>query len=432
MKYLFKNALVVTMNEGLDVLESCHVLVESDRIKAMGSSLSPELTEGAQIIDAEGKLLMPGLINGHSHVPMTLLRNFADDMNLQTWLFDHIFPAEGKLTGEDVHWGTQLGIMEMLATGTTCFIDMYFFMDDIARAAELSGIRAQLSRGMTGQDKGPDFSENKSLNESIEFYKKWNGAAGGRITGAFAPHAIYTCSPEYIGAIRDAAEKYEAPIHVHLDETKVEHEDSLKNFGKTPARHLYDLGVFDRKTVAAHCVWVTGEDLELLKEKGVSMVHNPTSNLKLASGVAPVPAAMADGVNVLLGTDGASSNNNLNMFEEINRAALIHKGTTLNPLLISAAESLKMATVNGAKALGREDLGIVKAGGKADLILLDLDKPHFMPLHNPISALAYSAEGSDVCLTMVDGRILYENGEFKTIDKEKVYYSIRKICERIF
>jgi 5-methylthioadenosine/S-adenosylhomocysteine deaminase len=217
-----------------------------------------------------------------------------------------------------------------------------------------------------------------------------------------------------------------------VDETKVEHEDSLKNFGKTPTKHLYDLGLFDQKAVAAHCVWITEEDISLLKEKDVSMVHNPSSNLKLASGVAPVPQALGKGVNVLLGTDGASSNNNLNMFEEINLAALIHKGTTHDPLLINAGEAVKMATVNGAKALGMDDLGSIKEGNKADLILLDLDKLHFMPLHNPISALAYSAQGSDVYMTMVDGHILYENGEFKTIDKEEVKYHINKICERVF
>lgn len=431
MKIVFKNALVITMNEDMDIIKSCDVLVENDRIKAVGT-VSPELLENARVIDATGKLLMPGLINGHSHAPMTLLRNYADDMNLQTWLFEHIFPAEDKFTGEDVYWATLLGIMEMLASGTTCFVDMYFFMDDMVKAVIESGIRAQLCRGVTCMDDGPDFSENIKLKESIDFYKKWNGAAEGRLMGALGPHAIYTCSTNYIKAIRDAAEKYNAPIHVHVDETRVEHEDCLKNHGKTPTRYLYDLGLFDQKTIAAHCVWVTPEDRLLLKEKGVSMVHNPSSNLKLASGVAPVSQALKEGVNVMLGTDGASSNNNLNMFEEINLAALIHKGTALDPLLISASEALKMATVNGAKGIGREDLGMIKPGNKADLILLDLEKPHFKPLHNPVSTLAYSAQGSDVCLTMVDGCILYDHGTFPTIDTEKVYAQIEKSCQRIF
>ncbi|MCX7773003.1 MAG: amidohydrolase [Clostridia bacterium] len=431
MKYLFKNALVVTMNQKSEVLKDCDVLIENDHIKAIGN-ISDEDKEKAHVIEASGKLLMPGLVNAHSHAPMTLLRNYADDMDLQTWLFEHIFPTEDKFTGHDIHIGTMLGIMEMLASGTTSFIDMYFYMDDMARAVEESGIRAQLSRGVTNPQTGSDFSEDKKLLESIEFYKKWNGAADGRITGAFAPHAIYTCSPEYIRAVRDAAEKLSAPIHVHVDETRVEHEDCLKQHGKTPTKHLYDLGLLDLKTVAAHCTWVTEEDMALLKEKQVTIAHNPASNLKLASGVAPVPEALKLGINVALGTDGASSNNNLNLFEEINLAAFIHKGTRHDPLLISAAEALTMATANGAKALGMHNLGMVSEGNKADLILVDLEKPHFKPLHNPISALAYSAQGADVCLTMVDGRILYQDGEYKTIDKEKVWYELDKIVKRIF
>lgn len=430
MKYLFKNASVLTM-DNTEILKSCDVLVENDVIGAIGS-LNNEHIQNARIIDASGKLLMPGLINGHCHVPMTLLRNYADDMNLQTWLFEHIFPVEDRLQGEDIYYGSLLGIMEMIASGTTCFIDMYDYMNDMAKAVEESGIRAQLSRGMINTGDGPDFSDDTRLNETIDFYKRWNGAANGRITGAFAPHAIYTCSPSYISAIVEAAQKYGAPIHVHLDETLVEHEDCLKKYGKTPTRHLYDLGIFDQKTVAAHCVWITEEDMRIMAENKVTMTHNPSSNLKLASGIAPVPHALSMGVNVALGTDGASSNNNLNMFEEINLAALIHKGVNQNPLLINAMESLKMATVNGAIALGTDNLGVIKEGAKADIILIDMNKPHLMPVHNIVSALAYSVQGSDVCLTMVDGEILYENGEFKTIDSEKVSYGIRKSCERLF
>ena len=430
MKYLFKNAMVLTMNY-TEILKSCDVLVENGVISAIGI-LNNEQIQNAKIIDASGKLLMPGLINGHCHVPMTLLRNYADDMNLQTWLFEHIFPVEDKLLGEDIYFGTLLGIMELLASGTTCFIDMYDHMDDLAKAVEESGIRAQLSRGMINTGDGPDFSGDARLNETINFYKKWNGAANGRITGAFAPHSIYTCSPAYIKAIGEAAKRYGAPIHVHLDETLVEHEECLKKYGKTPTKHLYDLGIFEQRTVAAHCVWITVEDIRIMADNKVTMTHNPSSNLKLASGFAPVPNALSMGVNVALGTDGASSNNNLNMFEEINLAALIHKGANHNPLLINAMESLKMATVNGAAALGTDNLGAIKEGAKADVILIDMDKPHLMPVHNVVSSLAYSVQGSDVCLTMVDGVILYENGEFKTIDKEKVSHGIRKSYERLF
>lgn len=431
MKYLFKNALVVTMNQNMEVLKSCDVLVENGIISAVGMSGAKERCDAA-VIDASGKLLMPGLINGHCHVPMTLMRNYADDMDLQTWLFDYIFPVEEKMSGEDIYWGSLLGIMEMIATGTTCFIDMYDHMNCIVKAVEESGIRAHLSRGVTNFEEGTDFSRHKGLNEAIDFYRRWNGAANGRITGAFAPHAIYTCTTEFIRAIIETAKRFNAPIHVHLDETRVEHEDCLKKYGKTPTRYLYDLGLFDQRTVAAHCVWITDEDIDLLAEKNVTIAHNPTSNLKLASGVAPVPRALNKGVNVILGTDGASSNNNLNMFEEIHLASLIQKGVNNDPLLINAKTVMRMATTNGAAALGAKDLGIIEAGAKADLILVDLDKPHLMPLHNALSALVYSAQGSDVYMTMVDGRILYENGEFKTIDKEKVRYNIKKCCDRLF
>lgn len=426
MNTIIRNATVLTMNDKNEILNNADVLIEDGVIRRIGTGLS-ELSGHADIIEGGGKLLMPGLINCHCHVPMTVLRNYADDMELQTWLFEHIFPAEDRMTDEDIHWGTFLGIMEMLATGTTCFADMYGSMDSIASAVESSGIRAQLSRGQLNGNAGEDFSDDIGMRESIEFIKKWHGAADGRITAAMAPHAIYTCSPDYIVAIRNQAEKLGVPIHAHVDETSREHSDCMKQYGKTPVRHLYDLGLFDLKTIAAHCVWITEEDMELFAEKGVSMVHNPASNLKLASGIAPVPTAISKGVNVCLGTDGAASNNNLNQWEELYLASIIHKGALLDPLAIKAEEALRMATVNGARALGLPQVGSIKEGNRADLIIIDMEKPHLKPLNNIASALVYSAQGSDVCMTMVDGRILYQDGEFKTIDKEKVYYHINRL-----
>lgn len=429
MKTIIKNATVLTMNTQRDILKNTDVLIENGRIAGLGRDLADEQ---ANTVDGTDKLVMPGLVNGHCHVPMTLLRNYADDINLQDWLFNYIFPAEDKFSGQDVHWGALVGIMEMLATGTTCFADMYFFMDDIAAAVEQSGIRAQLSKGQTNNATGVDFSSDKSMLDSIGFINQWHGAANGRITAAMAPHAVYTCSPDYIRAIKENAEKFGVPIHVHVDETRIEHEDCLKQYGKTPTRHLYDLGLFDLNAIAAHCVWVTDEDIELLKEKHISVIHNPSSNLKLASGIAPIPGMQKKGLNLALGTDGASSNNNLNLWEEIHLAAILHKGATLDPLLLKAMEVLEMATVNGAHALGLKDVGSIEAGKKADLIMVDLKKPHLKPLHKIESALVYSAQGSDVCLTMVDGRVLYEKGEFKTIDAEKVYYQLDKLFSKLF
>lgn len=431
MNTIIRNATVLTMNDRNEILEHTDVAIKDGVIEKIGPDLA-KTADGAQIIDGSGKLVMPGLINGHCHVPMTLLRNYADDMALQTWLFDHIFPVEAKLNEDDVYWGSLVGIMEMLSTGTTCFADMYYFMDAIASAVESSGIRAQLSRGQTCMDSGTDFSENQAMRESVDFVRKWNGAAEGRITAAMAPHAIYTCSPDYIRAIVKNAEKLDVPIHVHLDETMTEHEDSLKNFGKTPTAHLYDLGVFERKTIAAHCVCITDDDMRLLEEKGVSIIHCPASNLKLASGIAPIPKAISKGLNVCIGTDGASSNNNLNLWEDMYLTSILHKGSAQDPLVLPAAEVLRMATVNGAKALGLPDTGSIQEGYKADLIIIDLDKPHLKPLHNLYSAVVYSAQSSDVVMTMVDGRILYQDGEFKTIDKEKVYANLERVCKRLF
>lgn len=431
MNHIIRNATILTMNDRNEILEHSDVVVEGGIIARIGPGAG-KAADNANIIDGSGKLLMPGLINGHCHVPMTLLRNYADDMDLQTWLFEHIFPVEDRMNGDDIYWGTLLGIMEMVSTGTTCFADMYDGMDSIASAVERSGIRAQLSRGQTSNDPGPDFSQDPAMKDSVDFIKKWNGAAEGRITAAMAPHAIYTCSPAYIRAIAEMAERLGVPIHVHLDETVREHEECLKTHGKTPAAHLYDLGLFDLDTIAAHCVCITGEDMVRLKEKDVSVIHCPASNLKLASGIAPIPEAFSAGLNVCIGTDGASSNNNLNMWEDMYLASILHKGSRRDPKTITAADALRMATANGAKALGMPYVGSIREGNKADMILVDLGKPHLKPLHNLYSTLVYSAQGSDVSMTMVDGRILYQDGEFKTIDREKVYYHLEKVCERLF
>lgn len=434
MGYQIENITVITWDNGeLKIIRNATVETEQNKITYVGAKKSNFLKDnGKAKIDGAGKALIPGLVNAHTHIPMTLLRSYADDLDLHTWLFEHIFKIEDKLTADDVYWGTQFGLMEMLAGGTTCFSDMYYFVDSIAEATAESGMRALLSRGLTNNDDKDDYSDDYRLKEAEEIFKKWNGAVNDRIRVAFAPHAIYTCAPKYIKAVRDTAEKLNAYIHVHLDETLKEHEDSLRQFGKTPARHLYDIGLFDLPTIAAHCVHVTAQDLDLMKEKDVSFVHNPGSNLKLGSGIAPVPEALVKGINVALGTDGASSNNNLNMWEEINLAALIHKGVRRDPLAVKAEEAFKMATVNGAKALGFNNAGMIKEGCVADMVIVDLSKPHFLPEHNPVSNLAYSAQASDVEKVFVDGKILYDKGEYKTLDREKILYNVNRVCQRLF
>jgi len=430
MGYLINNITVLTWDNDIKIIENANVKVIGSKIAYIGTE--NQESSGLEIIDGKGKVLMPGLVNCHTHIPMSLLRSYADDMALHTWLYEHIFVVEAKLTAEDVYWGSQLALLEMVAGGTTCFADMYYFIDKIAEATAESGMRGLLSRGLINGAVLEDYSEDDRLNEAISVFRDWNGAFDGRIRIALAPHAVYTCSPQYIRAIRDTAEKLNAYVHVHVDETVKEHNDCLQQYGKTPVKHLYGTGLFDLPTIAAHCVHVTDRDMDLMKEKNVTFVHNPGSNLKLASGIAPVPDALEKGLNVALGTDGASSNNNLNMWEEINLASLIHKGARLDPLTVNAGESFRMATANGAKALGFSETGKIEEGFCADMIIIDAQKPHYFPKHNLISNIAYAAQASDVETVFVDGEILYHKGEYKTLDKEKILYNVEKTCNRLF
>ncbi len=431
MGYRIENVTVVTTGEDdLNLVRNATVITDKGKITYIGNN--PPKTPGHQIINGAGKALVPGLINAHTHVPMTLLRSYADDMALHTWLYDYIFPAEDKLTAEDIYWGSQLAFLEMIAGGTTCFCDMYYFIDRIAEATEACGLKALLTRGLINGDQLENYSNDDRLKEAISVFKQWNGAADGRIRVAFAPHALYTCAPGYIRAIRNTAEKLGAMIHTHVDETAKEHQDCLNLYKKTPTEHLYGIGLFDLPTIAAHCVHVTESDLDIMKEKKVTFVHNPGSNLKLGSGIAPVPAALNKGVNVALGTDGASSNNNLNMWEEINLAALIHKGASQDPLAVKAHEAFRMATVNGANALGFNNSGQLREGYQADMVLLNLSKPHYLPEHNLVSNLAYAAQASDVETVFVDGKILYDRGEYKTLDQERILHEINRIYRRLF
>lgn len=430
MGYYIKNITVLTWDQGIKIIENANVRIIGNKIAYIGTENQD--SSGYNIIDGKGKVLMPGLVNAHTHIPMTLLRSYADDMALHTWLYEHVFPVEARLTPEDVYWGSKLALLEMIAGGTTCFADMYYFVDKIAEATAQAGLRGLLSRGLINGAALEDYSDDDRLNEAVSLFNEWDGAMDGRVRIALAPHAVYTCSPQYIKAIRDTAEKLNAYIHVHVDETVKEHNDCLQQYGKTPARHLYDIGLFDLPTIAAHCVHVTDGDMNLMKEKNVAFIHNPGSNLKLASGIAPVPDALNKGLNVALGTDGASSNNNLNMWEELNLAALIHKGARLDPMAVNAAGAFKMATVNGAEALGFSKTGQIKEGFYADMIIIDATKPHYHPRHKLISNIAYSAQAADVETVFADGKMLYHKGEYKTLDKEKILFHVKKICKRLF
>jgi 5-methylthioadenosine/S-adenosylhomocysteine deaminase len=424
MNILIKNATLLSMGDKEEPVENVEVAIEKDKIKYIGEV--PEDFYAEKVIDARESLVMPGLIDGHTHIAMSLFRNYADDLPLMEWLKTRIWPLEEKLTAQDVYWGSMLGVAELIRSGVTCFSDMYFFMEETAKAVEEAGIRAVLARGLVGGDN----DDGRRFEETRKLYKSWHNGAGGRIKVMVGPHAPYTCSPGYLRKVVELARELNVGIHIHIAESADEVEESLKNYGKSPVRHIYDLGLFDIPTVAAHCVHLSDEDIEILAENKVSVVNNPTSNLKLASGFAPVEKMIKKGINVALGTDGPSSNNNLNMFEEMNLAAIINKSVNHDATSIPAITAIKMATVNGAKALGLEkEIASIEVGKKADLIIIDTQKPHFYPRHNIISALAYSAQASDVKTVIVDGKIVMEDYEIKTIDTERIMFETEKAAK---
>lgn len=428
MSILIKNVTLLPMGAKKEPIEDTNIYIEGDKIQYIGE-LKEDL-KADKVIDGKNKVAMPGLVNAHTHISMSLLRNYADDVPLYEWLTQKIWPVEANLTEEDVYWGAMLSIAEMIQSGITCFSDMYFFMEEVGKAAEETGIRGVLSRG-TIEEESEALNKEK-LDYTRNLYKNWNGKADGRIKVMVAPHAPYTCSPAYLEKIIDLAKELGAGIHIHLSETKKEVEDSFEQYKKSPIKHVYDLGLFEIPTLAAHCVHVSDEDIEILSANGVSVVNNPGSNLKLASGFAPVEKMINRGVNVALGTDGSSSNNNLNMFEEMNLAAVINKAVNESAVSIPAITAIEMATSNGAKALNWEDeIGSIEVGKKADLILVDMNKPHLYPRHNVVSALAYSCQASDVETVIVDGKVLMEKYELKTIDIEKVMYNAEKVAHSL-
>ncbi len=424
MNILIKDIDILAMDESKTGIFKSNIYIVDDKIQYIGDDI--EGKEAHRVIDGKNKLAMPGLINSHTHIGMSLLRNYADDLPLQSWLNDKIWPIEDKMKGEDIYWGSLLSMVEMIKSGTTTFCDMYDYMEEVARGLDQSGMRGVLTRGMTG---GPD--ADLKLKETRDLYNNWHGK-DGRIKVMVAPHAIYTTNSNFLLKCMDLANELNIGLNIHLSETKIEVEDSFKAYGKSPVKYLEDLGFFDIHTVAAHCVHLDDEDIDILLKGKVYPVNNPTSNLKLASGFAPIDKMLKKGMPIALGTDGSSSNNNLDMFEEINLASIINKGINLDAVSVSALDAIKMATINGAKALDWDkEIGSIEVGKKADLILLDLDKPHFYPRHNMVSAISYSAHGSDVDTVIIDGRVIMEKREIKTLDVELIKYMTEKHAKNL-
>ncbi|KUO52396.1 MAG: N-ethylammeline chlorohydrolase [Desulfitibacter sp. BRH_c19] len=431
-KIVIKNGYILNMEKNIqdpgDICFQGDIIIAGEKIDSVKSGYQEYDSNDCTIIDATGMAVMPGLVNCHTHTAMTLLRGYADDLPLMEWLENRIWPLEAKLKPEYVYWGTKLAVLEMIKGGTTCFSDMYFMMEQVAEVVKETGIRASLSRGLISFNNG-----DKSLEEGINLVKSYHNSADKRITTMLGPHAPYTCSPEYLQEVSSEAKKLGVGIHIHIAETLSEINQIKEKYNKTPVEMVHQAGVFTANPVlAAHCVHLTDNDLKILLQEKVSVAHNPESNMKLASGIAPITKMIEMGVNVGLGTDGAASNNNLDMFQEMRSASLLQKVHTYDPTVMSSYQALSMATSNGAKALGLgQEIGKIKPGMKADIILVDLSGPHLQPLHDINAHLVYSAGASDVDTVIVNGKVIMKSKEVSTIDEEKVIYEIKEIIKKL-
>ncbi|MCH5198239.1 MAG: amidohydrolase [Oscillospiraceae bacterium] len=431
MKTLYKNAYLLQNSAGeINIIKNGCLAVQDGEIIYAGSSVPNEKFDCVK--DMSGKIIMPGLYNCHTHSPMTLLRGVGSGLPLQNWLFDCIFPIENRLTKEDIRIGSELALLEMIAGGTVSFSDMYFHPEETAEAVGEAGIMANLSRHVQAFPFDSEKDIENRINESLSLIKNYDGAFNGRVKADFSIHAEYTCSEKTAEFYSSLCSQYGGNMHIHLSETYKEHLDCKDKYGKTPAMWFNSLGAFESSAFLAHCVAIEDEDVEIIKQKNVSVVHNPTSNMKLGSGFMPLKKLLQAGINICLGTDGAASNNNLNMFEEMHLAGIIHNGYEKDATAVSARDVINMATINGAALQRRENRGALTAGNRADFIAINTDKPHLHPCLDVPALIVYSASASDVCLTVCDGKTLYEDGEFKTLDKEKIIYNAERAAERLY
>lgn len=426
MGIVIKNALAVLPQGAEDAVKETSIYIQGDRIASIGNA--PDGFTEDKVIDGRDKLVIPGLINCHTHSYMSFMRNVADDLSFMDWLFGTIDPIEQQMTDEDTYWGASLAIIEMMKSGTTCFNDMQMNIHQTTRAVKESGMRAVICRGLVGS--GNDEAGQMRLRQA---YEERDAARDcDRMTFRLGPHAPYTCDDEFLKIVAAEAKKENMGIHVHLSESVSEIQQIQEKYGCTPIALAEKCGIFDVPAIAAHCVQVTDGDIDILVRKNVSVVTNPASNMKLGNGFAPIGKMLERGVNVCLGTDGAASNNCLNMFHELSLLTLIHKGTGRTPQCVSAKEGFRIATINGAKALGLEkEIGSIEVGKKADLAILDLNTPSLTPRNNLIAGLSYSANGSEVDTVIINGRITMEHRNILTMDEQLVYRKIQEIIERM-
>ena len=416
---------IYTAGKDNEIIEEGYILINNNKIKEIGQkeNLDSETKKSVdQIIDASEKIALPGFINTHTHAAMTLLRGYADDLPLQTWLEDKIWPFESKLRQDDIYWGTLFAIIEMIKSGTTTFTDMYFQMDQAAKAVKESGIRAVLSEGLIEDNDGIE-----GLNQSVDFAVNYNGQAEKRITTMLAPHSPYTCSVDYLQRVIEKSDEYNLPINIHLAETKTEVDIISDRNNTTPVRFLNNIGLLDRPTLAAHCVHVDSNEIDILAEKNIGIAYNPLSNMKLGSGIAPINKMLKKNMNVGFGTDGAASNNNLDLIEDAKIGSYLQKVNNLDASLLNTDKLLKMLTINGAKALQLRQLGCLEEGYKADLNLIDINKStRFYPHHNNLSNFFYSALSDCIDTVIINGKIIMKDRELLTIDESIVRKEIEK------
>lgn len=425
---------LLTMSETMETIENPVIGIKDGAIAHIGDDTDRGniRISAKETIDAAGCIIMPGLVNTHTHLPMVCFRGMADDLPLTEWLNGYIFPAEARFVDKKmVYAGALLAMAEMILSGTTTFCDGYFFEGQIGKAALQSGMRAVISQGFLDfpTPDGPDLPAKISAAE--RFYSAWKDLSP-LITPAFFCHAPYTCSPETLSKVKEAARKNSILFLIHLLENKDEIGMIQKRYGRKPVQHLQNLGLLDEQTIAVHCNWVSDEDMDIFAASGVSVSHNPESSMKLAAGIAPVPEMLKKGITVGLGTDGAASNNDLDMFREMDTAAKIHKANTLNPTVMNAQTVLKMATSGGARVLGLADkIGSVEVGKKADLIIIDRKSPHLTPVYNYYSHLVYAARGADVKTSIIDGRTVMKDRRLLNFDADEAMENVRRIASRI-
>ena len=417
-----KNAHILGSPAG----ERTDVFISGTRIDSIGRM--PLDFTADETIDADGKTLMPGLVNCHTHAYMSLMRNFADDLPFNEWLFERILPIEDALTARDAYYGTMLSIIEMIRTGTTSFVDMHMFPEVVVKACADSGMRALISRGIVGEDRADEAAVTrlKQAFDEMEYAKSLKA----NVEFAIAPHAIYTCGEDLLRHVAETAKEKKMPLNIHLSETEHEYKTCMEQHGMTPAAYIESLGLLDGHAILAHCVYLDEGDFEILKKPGVYAVTNPASNMKLANGFAPVRRMLDEGINVAIGTDGAASNNSLNMFAEMRLLSMSQKGAARDAVAVTAGETVRMATLGGARAIGRDDLGSVESGKTADLILIDERAANMRPLYNMTAALVYSASGYEVTDVIIGGKIVMKDRNLTTIDEEKVLAEVDAIASR--